>query len=78
MKSSSIKNSNDIIWDRTSDLPRPLREVSLIGTVHSDTVLVVQNLYSGTIISSFIGAIIKFYALAIYNVSCISRLSYLP
>jgi hypothetical protein len=53
-------------------------ESALIGTVHSDTVVVELNLYTGTVISSFIGEIIKFYALAIYNVSCISRLSYPP
>ena len=56
----------------------PLGVVSLIGTVHSDTVLVVLNLYIGTVIFSFIGAITKFHSLATYNVSSISRLSYPP
>jgi hypothetical protein len=42
------------------------------------TVSVVLNLYTDTITWSFIGVIIKFYALVIYNVSCISRLSYPP
>jgi len=48
------------------------------NAVHNATVSVLLNLYTDTIIASFIGVTIKFYALAIYNVSCISRLSYPP
>ena len=48
---------------------------SQLNKINSAAGLVVLILYTGTVISSFIGTIIKIYALAIHTLSCISRLS---